>query len=137
MREQEEKVESVGGKAWIPGPALLVPSGVTPGQKEFYFLSLSFLICKMGTVVASISQRSCKNGRTFCGLLPLLGKFLFGPSGDQLLLAPLYCLNTPSSGMASLTIPRQHSYHLPPVIHTACCLSHYLACFIPSPCHWL
>ena len=83
MGEQEEKVESVGGKAWIRGPALLVPSGVTSGQKEFYFLSLSFLICKMGTVVASISQRSCKNGRTFCGLLPLLGKFLFGSSGNQ------------------------------------------------------
>ena len=71
------------GKAWIPAPALLLPSGVTPGQKEFYFLSLGFLICKMGAVVASISQGSSKNGRTFCGLVLLLAKFLSGSSGNQ------------------------------------------------------
>ena len=92
--------EKCWGKAWIPGPALLVPSRVSPGQKEFYFLSLSFLICKMGSVVASISQRSCKNVECFVDCSLCLGSSSLAlqgtsPSGDQLLLAPLYLFECP------------------------------------------
>ena len=60
----------MGGRPGFQGLLCPVLAEGPQARRNFTVLSLSFLICKMGTVVVSASQGSCEHGSNLSRTVP-------------------------------------------------------------------